>query len=44
MPNGFEPMGGTDQPLVGYQPCRSMPSFIKVQRDSDVGQATTAAP
>ena len=34
----------TDQPLVGYQPCRSMPSFIKVQRDSDVGQATTAAP
>ena len=44
MPNGFEPIGGTDQPLVGYQPWRSMPSFMSVHRDSDVGHATTAAP
>ena len=42
--NGLEPIGGITNPLVGYQPSRSMPSRISCQRDSDVGHATTAAP
>src|SRR2546425_961991 len=37
-------MGGVTKPLVGYQPKRSTPSPMRSQRDSDVGQATTAAP
>jgi hypothetical protein len=37
-------MGGTTQPLVGYQPARSMPSRISAHRCSEVAQATTAAP
>jgi hypothetical protein len=31
-------------PLVGYQPNRSIPSRMRSQRDSEVGHSTTAAP
>src|ERR1700757_2415439 len=44
MPHGLEPTGGAMNPLVGYHPYRSMPWRIRSQRDSEVGQATTAAP
>src|SRR5262245_13720639 len=32
------------KPLVGYQPNRSMPWLMRVQRDSEVSHSTTAAP